>query len=92
MTIFTRRIKPKIEPAIPSQTRQVLGGHQGQAVVQIGDDEFETGPGKYRLIPFGGKHRLTNVGEVQLVLIEMLFGSHFGEDDIVQIEDVYGRE
>ena len=65
---------------------------QGQAVVQIGDDEFETGPGEYRLIPFGGKHRLTNVGEVQLVLTEMLLGSHFGEDDIVQIEDVYGRE
>ena len=64
---------------------------QGKAMVQIGDEEFETGPGEYRHIPLGEKHRLTNIGDSELVLIEVQVGSYLGEDDIVRIEDVYGR-
>ena len=64
---------------------------QGQAIVQIGNDEFETGPGEYRYIPLGEKHRLTNIGDTELVLVEVQVGSYLGEDDIVRIEDVYGR-
>jgi len=36
-------------------------------------------------------HRLTNPGEVPLVLIEVQSGSYLGEDDIVRFEDKYGR-
>jgi mannose-1-phosphate guanylyltransferase len=64
---------------------------QGQAIVQVGDEEFETGPGEYRFIPLGEKHRLTNIGDTELVLVEVQVGSYLGEDDIVRIEDVYGR-
>ena len=64
---------------------------QGQAIVQVGDDEFETGPGEYRYIPLGEKHRLTNIGETELVLVEVQVGSYLGEDDIVRLEDMYGR-
>ena len=64
---------------------------QGKAIIQVGDEELETGPGKYRYIPLGAKHRLTNIGEKELVLIEVQVGSYLGEDDIVRIEDVYGR-
>jgi mannose-1-phosphate guanylyltransferase len=64
---------------------------QGKAIVQVGDEEFETGPGEYRYIPLGEKHRLTNIGDGALILIEVQVGSYLGEDDIVRIEDVYGR-
>ena len=64
---------------------------QGKAIEQIGDEELETGPGEYRYIPLGEKHRLTNIGDGELVLIEVQVGSYLGEDDIVRIEDVYGR-
>jgi mannose-1-phosphate guanylyltransferase / mannose-6-phosphate isomerase len=64
---------------------------QGQAIVQVGDEEFETGPGEYRYIPLGEKHRLTNIGARELVLIEVQVGSYLGEDDIVRLEDIYGR-
>ena len=64
---------------------------QGQALVQIGDEEFETGPREYRYIPLGEKHRLTNIGDTELVLVEVQIGSYLGEDDIVRLEDVYGR-
>jgi mannose-1-phosphate guanylyltransferase/mannose-6-phosphate isomerase len=64
---------------------------RGKAVVQIGDEEYETGPGEYRYIPLGEKHRLTNIGDSELVLIEVQVGSYLGEDDIVRLEDAYGR-
>ena len=64
---------------------------QGRALAQIGDEEFETGPGEYRYIPLGEKHRLTNIGDTELVLVEVQEGSYLGEDDIVRVEDVYGR-
>lgn len=65
---------------------------QGKAIVQVGDEEFETGPGEYRYIPLGEKHRLTNIGEIELVLIEVQVGDYLGEDDIVRLDDVYGRQ
>ena len=64
---------------------------QGQAIVQIGDEEFETGPGEYYFIPLGEKHRLTNFGDCELVVIEVQVGGYLGEDDIVRIDDIYGR-
>ena len=64
---------------------------QGKAIVQIGDEEFETGPGEYRYIPLGEKHRLTNISENELVLIEVQVGDYLGEDDIVRLDDDYGR-
>jgi mannose-1-phosphate guanylyltransferase len=65
---------------------------QGKAIVQVGDDMFETRPGEYRYIPLGEKHRLTNIGNDELVLIEVQIGSYLEEDDIVRLDDVYGRE
>ena len=42
-------------------------------------------------IPLGSKHRLSNPGKISLTLIEVQSGSYLGEDDIVRIEDFYGR-
>ncbi|WP_407529671.1 mannose-1-phosphate guanylyltransferase/mannose-6-phosphate isomerase [Methylobacterium oryzisoli] len=43
-------------------------------------------------LPIGCVHRLVNPGKIPLELIEVQVGSYTGEDDIVRIEDVYGRE
>jgi mannose-1-phosphate guanylyltransferase / mannose-6-phosphate isomerase len=64
---------------------------QGTAVVQIGDDEHHTQPGQYQYIPLKERHRLTNIGADELVLIEVQCGVYLGEDDIVRLQDNYGR-
>ena len=64
---------------------------QGKALVQIGEQELETLPGQYRYIPLKEKHRLTNIGNDILVLIEVQCGNYLGEDDIVRLADTYGR-
>ena len=42
-------------------------------------------------IPVGTKHRVENRSEEDLIFIETQTGTYFGEDDIVRIEDDYGR-
>ncbi len=64
---------------------------RGRGVVQIGDEEYPTGPGEYRYIPLKERHRLLNTGEEDLVLVEVQCGDYLGEDDIVRLADVYGR-
>ena len=64
---------------------------RGKALVQIGDEQFETLPGQHRVIPRKERHRLTNIGQDELVLIEVQCGPYLGEDDIVRLQDVYGR-
>lgn len=64
---------------------------QGIAMVQIGDQEHRTEVGQYHYIPLKEKHRLTNVGKNELVLIEVQCGAYLGEDDIVRLADIYGR-
>ena len=39
-----------------------------------------------------GGTRLANPGKIPLELIEVQVGSYLGEDDIVRLDDVYGRE
>jgi mannose-1-phosphate guanylyltransferase/mannose-6-phosphate isomerase len=42
-------------------------------------------------LPMGTKHRLENPGKIPLHLIEVQSGAYLGEDDIVRIDDIYGR-
>ena len=43
------------------------------------------------IIPTGVKHSLTNNGEELLIIIEVQYGSYFGEDDIIRVSDPYNR-
>ena len=42
-------------------------------------------------IPLGAAHRLKNPGIIPLVMIEIQTGSYLGEDDIIRLQDEYGR-
>lgn len=42
-------------------------------------------------IPLGAVHRLANPGSIPLEIIEVQSGSYLGEDDIVRMQDDYGR-
>lgn len=63
----------------------------GSALVQVGDSSTAVESGGYCYIPLGEQHRLANTGDTELVLIEVQCGSYLGEDDIVRLEDRYGR-
>ena len=63
----------------------------GTAEVTRGDEVLLLSENQSTYIPLGVTHRLRNPGKVPLELIEVQSGSYLGEDDIVRLEDVYGR-
>ena len=64
---------------------------RGTALVTNGDREILLSENESTYIPVGEVHRLENPGKVDLELIEVQSGSYLGEDDIVRLEDTYGR-
>ncbi|MBB1087974.1 mannose-1-phosphate guanylyltransferase/mannose-6-phosphate isomerase [Lysobacter sp. SG-8] len=63
----------------------------GIAEVTCDDRVFDLRENESTFIPLGSVHRLRNRGDVPVELIEVQSGSYLGEDDIVRLEDVYGR-
>jgi mannose-1-phosphate guanylyltransferase/mannose-6-phosphate isomerase len=63
----------------------------GTAEVTVGQDVKLVHENEGIYIPIGSVHRLANPGKIPLELIEVQVGSYMGEDDIIRIEDVYGR-
>jgi hypothetical protein len=66
----------------------VVSGH---ATVILDTMEYELDPGDSIDIEIGQAHRCENRGSVPIVLVEVQHGSYFGEDDIVRLEDDFGR-
>ena len=64
---------------------------EGTANVVNGDADLVLHANQSTYIPAGQKHRLSNLGQQDLVLIEVQTGNYLGEDDIIRFEDIYGR-
>jgi len=63
----------------------------GTAKVTRGEEILELHEDESTYIPVGMKHRLENLTDVPLEIIEVQTGGYLGEDDIVRFDDVYGR-
>ena len=64
---------------------------EGQAEVRIDDKTYNLTANETIFIPKGSKHRLSNKGLNNLVVIEVWFGDKLDENDIERFEDLYGR-
>jgi mannose-1-phosphate guanylyltransferase/mannose-6-phosphate isomerase len=63
----------------------------GTARVTVGERVFVMTANESVYIPKGDVHRLENIGDEELHLIEVQCGTYLGEDDIVRLEDQYDR-
>lgn len=63
----------------------------GTARVRVGEREFLLHRNESTFIPMETLHRLENPTDADIHLIEVQCGDYFGEDDIVRLEDIYGR-
>ena len=63
----------------------------GSAIVTRDGVEMLVRENESVYLPLGCVHRLENPGRIPLALIEVQSGAYLGEDDIVRIEDTYGR-
>jgi len=63
----------------------------GKATVTLDDMDIEVGLGETIDIPVGAAHRVENPGHETLIFIEVQRGDYLGEDDIVRLQDDFGR-
>jgi mannose-6-phosphate isomerase-like protein (cupin superfamily) len=63
----------------------------GKARVTLDGAVIDLQPGEAIDIPQGSAHRIANEGNIDLVFVEVQHGTYFGEDDIVRLEDDFGR-
>ena len=64
---------------------------RGTARITRDDEVFDLGVNESTHIPLGAVHRIENPGAEPVHIIEVQCGDDLGEDDIVRIEDNYGR-
>jgi mannose-6-phosphate isomerase len=63
----------------------------GQAKVTLDGRDLLLALGEYIDIPVGAAHRIENPGAENLIFIEVQRGAYLGEDDIVRLQDDFGR-
>ncbi|QWD66488.1 mannose-1-phosphate guanylyltransferase/mannose-6-phosphate isomerase [Polynucleobacter sp. MWH-Aus1W21] len=63
----------------------------GKAEIINGDKVLHLNANESTYIPKKTQHRLTNLGDIPLVIIEAQVGEYLGEDDIIRFDDQYGR-
>ncbi|TAN08192.1 MAG: mannose-1-phosphate guanylyltransferase/mannose-6-phosphate isomerase [Rhodanobacteraceae bacterium] len=90
-----KRITVKPGAALSLQKHHHRAEHwvivSGTAEVTRDKEVFLLTENQSTFLPLGAVHRLRNPGKMPLELIEVQSGSYLGEDDIVRLEDVYGR-
>jgi mannose-1-phosphate guanylyltransferase/mannose-6-phosphate isomerase len=64
----------------------------GTARITCNERIFILSENESTFIPVGSQHRIENPGKMPLHIIEVQSGSYLGEDDIVRLEDNYGRK
>lgn len=82
--------------ALSLQSHQYRSEHwivvEGTAKVTIDQEVQFVTEGQSVYIPVGSVHRMENLGNENMVLIEVQTGSYLGEDDIIRYEDLYARK
>ena len=64
---------------------------RGEGTVTLDGDDVAVGPGSVVDVAVGQAHRMANTGTEELLFVEVQHGTYFGEDDIVRLEDDFGR-
>jgi mannose-6-phosphate isomerase len=91
-----KRIEVRPGERLSYQTHEHRSEHwaivQGTATCTLDGETFEVASGGSLDVGIGTQHRLANLHDKELVVIEVQRGHYTGEDDIVRLDDDYGRE
>lgn len=90
-----KKITVKPQSRLSLQSHEQRAEHwvvvRGDALVTVGEKEYRMGADSYIYIPKGSIHRLQNLGNEDLILVEVQLGAYLGEDDIKRYQDDYNR-
>jgi len=91
-----KKIKVKPQKRLSLQSHKHRNEHwvvvKGEATVTINDKTFKVAENQSTYIKAGDKHRLSNLTDKPLIIIESQVGSYTGEDDIKRYDDDFNRD
>ena len=91
-----KRIDVRSQQRLSYQTHEQRSEHwyvvQGTATCLIDGETVVVPVGGSIDVPVGAAHRISNLHDDDLSIVEVQRGPYLGEDDIVRLEDDYGRE
>ena len=64
---------------------------QGKGKLKLNESVTSVETGQIIHVPLKAKHQIINNTDEDLIFIEVQMGEYFGEDDIIRLEDKYGR-
>jgi len=87
------KIKPKHKLSLQKHKKRsenwvVVKGHP---TITVGENVKEYSPTEMIFIPIDAKHRIENNKDEEAIVVEVQTGDYLGEDDIIRLEDKYGR-
>lgn len=65
---------------------------KGTGKITRGEEEMILTENESTYIPSNTRHRIENIGKIDLEIVEVQVGSYLGEDDIIRFDDHYGRQ
>ena len=90
-----KRIEVRPQHRLSYQTHDRRSEHwsvvRGTATCVVDGEEIVVPAGGALDVPVGTAHRISNLHDDDLVVIEVQLGGYLGEDDIVRLHDDYGR-
>jgi mannose-6-phosphate isomerase-like protein (cupin superfamily) len=90
-----KRIEVRPGQRLSYQTHEQRSEHwtvaRGTATCTLDGETIEIKTGESTDVAIGTPHRIANVHDEDLVVIEVQRGDYLGEDDIVRLDDDYGR-
>ena len=91
-----KRIEVRPGQRLSYQTHEHRAEHwavvQGTATCTLDGETSRSRPADPSTVAVGTPHRIANLHDEELVVIEVQRGDYTGEDDIVRLDDDYGRE
>ena len=84
-----RHAQPYVDGAAP--VHRHIDPVQGEGIVTLDGVDVPVHRGSTIDVGLGVAHRMHNTGSKPLVFVEVQHGDYFGEDDIIRLEDDYGR-
>jgi mannose-1-phosphate guanylyltransferase len=63
----------------------------GEPIIQLGDETKQMFPGMVCFIPEEKQHRVSNITDEPVIIVEIQFGEKCEEEDVVRLLDDYGR-
>lgn len=89
--VFSVNPGSRLSLQIHNHRKEMWSIVKGEGLCTVGNNIIQVSENSLISVPCGAKHRIENLSQTDLIVSEVQIGDYVEEDDIVRLEDDYGR-